>query len=211
MFGCELDTDNALNALVTVFPGHHQPHRGSVLFGQGFSVESGGHHRERVQGLVHPQALGVGPGVVGESCHPGHFFGPQHCGEGDKLGLRFGLGLGDKLGEGESTPRHYHRPGLDAAEPIHTLFVRKSLEQVIQPQFQRVLAQAIDLECPRVGAEAARQIPYSRLGSAEFVEIIVVGGHLFVGEPNGGVEVGIAFSGRECRRLGKVGRLSQCR
>ena len=50
-----------LGGFEAVLPGHHDADGSAVLVGQRFAVEAEGEQGERVHGLVHAQALGVGP------------------------------------------------------------------------------------------------------------------------------------------------------
>ena len=112
LFAGKLDADDALDALVPVLPRNHQTHRSSVLLGKRLSVNPGGYERQRMQGFVQTQPFGVRPRIIRKSRDTGHFLRPENRGEGEKLGLRFGLSLGNEFRQGEAVPGNHHRPGF---------------------------------------------------------------------------------------------------
>ena len=108
--------DDGLAVLEAVLPGHDDADGSAVLVGQGVAVAAEGEQGERVHGLVHAQALGVGP--VEAAGEVGHLLSVQVGDELDVLGAGQRLAELDELGERVAVPGDDHGPGLDAAMAV---------------------------------------------------------------------------------------------
>ena len=66
----EPDLHDRLDALEAVLPRHHEPQRRAVLVRQRLAVQADRENRQRVHGLVHPQAFDVRPVEHGRAAGP---------------------------------------------------------------------------------------------------------------------------------------------
>ena len=80
----ELDVDDGLGVFEAVLPGHDDADGGAVLVGEDVAVAAKGEEGERVHGLVHAQAFGVGPVVAAGSF--GHLLAVVEGEELDEFG-----------------------------------------------------------------------------------------------------------------------------
>src|SRR6185369_13782964 len=80
----------------------------------------------------------------------------------------------------KTSPRYYHRPCLDTAHAINSIFGGNAFNEVVEIVASRLFAHALNLDCPGLGSEIL--CPSSRviLTSSEFV-VIVVRGDVFEG------------------------------
>ncbi len=207
----EVDRHDRLDALVAVLPRHDDAHRRAVLFRQNLAVHTRDHHRQRVHGLVHAQALVVGPLVGKRHAHAGHLRRTVHRHEPQELRLRLGIERLDQIRQREAHPRNRHRPRLHAAEPVEPLFVRELLQKIVDVELHRLGDQAGHVDRPGPRLELADQVLDGFLfGRMEFVEVVVAGGGPLLGDRAVEREFGIALGGEYRGRLGRQnGRRAQ--
>ena len=128
--------------------------------------------------LVHAQTLTVRP-VQYRTPLAGHLLCIHQGLEGHVVGLGGGLETGEQVTQREPDPGHDHRPCLDAAQAVDPLLLRKSLQDVLDPDLSRCLAFAIDNDIPGSGLQRVRIACRILLAGTELVEIVVAR-HVFV-------------------------------
>jgi len=148
--------------------------------------------RERVQGLVHTQALDIGP-FEHAGAQTRHGLGIGRGVELDVLGAAQGLDALDQLAQGITDPGNDHGPALDAAQAVDAFFLGAELEEIFNGVAGGFAHQALDFDRPGRGLKFAGQARGVGLVGAELVEV-VVGAGVFV--------VGAFFHGGSARHAG---------
>src|SRR5882724_2332264 len=148
----EADSHDGFDALVAVFPGHHDAHRSPVLIRQGLAIHSDAQHGQRMHSFVEAQTFDVGE-------IDSTILGFRHLCRIEKglerHVLRFRCRL-DELGqraERETDPRHHDGPALDAAVAVDTLFERRELEDFVHGKLAWLGHFALYGNTPRRSAE----------------------------------------------------------
>jgi hypothetical protein len=181
LFLDKADLHDRLGRLEAVLPRHHQAHRRAVLVGQHLAVHAEGQQRERVHGLVHAQAFGVGP-VEHARADERHGLGVGQRHELDELGVALRLDLLDQFGQRVADPWNHHRPALDAAQAVDALFLRAELQQVFDAVLARLLDQPFDFHRPGPRLQRAGVLGGVGLVGAELVVVVVGRRVLVVGD-----------------------------
>ena len=170
----ERHADDGLHALEAVLPRHHEADGRAVLVGQHLAVKTDGHDGERVHGLVHPQALHVGPRQRRLGL-PRHLLRVHERGEPHELRLRCGLEALHEIGQREAHPRNDHGPRLDAAHAVDALLEREPLHDVFHVVGAGLAALPFHHHAPGARLERARVPGRVALVEAELVEVVVGG------------------------------------
>ena len=172
----ERDADDRLAALEAVLPRQDESHRGTVLFRERFAVDARREQRQFVRRFGKSQALGVGP-REGTVSHAVGFGGTLEARELDELRVGGWLDHFDQFGQREAGPRDAHRPRLDTAVAIGSLFQFKLRVEVIETERHRLGAQSIDGDLPRRWFEVI-DVEIRLLARRELVEVRVDRGGL---------------------------------
>ena len=168
----QANADDRLGALESVFPRNHETKRCAILIGQRASVHAGGEQRERMHGLVEPQALRVRP-VEHTRALPRHLSRVEQRRELDELCARRGLGALEHIGEREAPPRNDHRPRLHAAMPVDAIFDRRPLDEILELIVTGLVHESIDLHRPGFRAKRLGVRRGVGLARAKLVEVVV--------------------------------------
>src|SRR5829696_8871725 len=172
----EGEPDEGLRRFEAVLPRHGEAKRGAELVRERLAVDAGDEEGQRVCGLLHRQALDIGPRIP-----------DLPLARRDRLveeGLRAQVARrGERLREiekgrhREAGPGHRHRPGLDAAMAVEPLLERHLADEVVDRDLERLLDHAVDLHGPGPGLEGSRR-GGDALRRAELIEVVVVAGEL---------------------------------
>ena len=162
------------NSLESIFPRHIDTNWCAILVGQQLPVQAHGQDRQRMHRLVHAQALDIWP-VEHREALPGHLLRVVQGRETQVPGARGRLEALDQVAEREADPRHHHRPGLDATQPVDALFERMWPQQVVQRIGPGDLGLAVNGHVPRAGPEVPGVLGWITLVGAELVEVVVAG------------------------------------
>ena len=178
----QADGDQAFGVFETIFPWHHQAHRGTVLVGQDAAIHAKGQQGQGVQGFVQAQAFGVGP-VQAATAQAGHVLGVGLGDKFDELGAAQGLHLFEQCGQRVAHPGDDHAPAFDAAQAVDALFHGLQAQQVFQRPGARFLHQALNAYAPGAGWHRGGVAGGVGLVVAKFIKVVVAGGIV----PGGGL------------------------
>ena len=132
-----------------------------------------------MHGLVHAQALDVGP-VQDRCAQAGHLAGIVQRGELDKLCFALRVDALDQLAQRKANPGYDDRPSFDAAVAVDALFWRRHLEDGVYVEFLLLVDQAVDLYLPGTRAEILGQSGGFVLVRRKLVVVVLVG-DVFIG------------------------------
>ena len=154
--GClfsERDADDRFDAFEAVLPRYDQAHGGSILRWHDFPESAHRHNGERVHGFVDPQSLYVWP-IEGRATLAWHLLRVVQCLECNVFGAGVWLQSLEDGSERHADPRDYHRPRLDATEPIQAFFHLGGFYEVLVGVLAWLVALARNLHSPRLGLKS---------------------------------------------------------
>src|SRR5262249_9661163 len=122
LFFGQANADYRLDAFEAILPRHDQSDGGAILVRQRLAIEADRQDGERVQGLIEPQPLDIGPWQRLEDAPlPRHFRGTHQRLKSDGLGAALRLHTLKHACKWHADPRNNHRPALNTPQTVNAL------------------------------------------------------------------------------------------
>ena len=189
----EGDAHDRLDRLESVFPRQREADRRAELVEERLAIGARHHEGEIVLRFLDGHAFRIGPRIPDLPLSRRDLRILERL-EAQIFGFRFRVGERDDFRQRKTRPRDRHRPGFHAAVAVEPFLDLHALDQIVDGDLLRRIAQTVDLHTPRPRLQRGRPVG-NVLRHAEFVEIIVVRVDLF--RRDGAVELeGLVALGR---------------